>query len=420
MSHSQPQVLGLQPSFGFGDRLGLATPGHAAAVAGSRFAPIFAQQSSRELTRTQRTPEAVLAAAQAGVAAVGWDRPWGADGDHLKTPEDVARMAAAGFCFFTIDPSAYVENRADGLHAAALDTALDEVIAAGAFESVAQLDDLYLGRPCEVAEGLTLTFDRAGLLHRAAVKYGRAVQHAATMAAAIATASSDRPSEIELSVDETDTPTTTLEHLFVGLELRRRRVRVVSLAPRFVGEFEKGIDYKGDLAAFEASLAEQVAVARYCGPYKISIHSGSDKFGIYPSIGRLCGDLLHVKTAGTSYLEALRTVIRARPALFGEIASYALGRYPDDMASYHVSADLRRIRPPAGLTPAELEAQYLVDEGGRQVLHVTFGSVLTLGQTAAGQGFRDAILDVLREQPDLHTELVAAHLGKHIRLLEAG
>jgi hypothetical protein len=69
----------------------------------------------------------------------------------------------------------------------------------------------------------------------------------------------------------------------------------VSVAPRFVGGFEKGIDYKGDLAAFENDLRGHAAIARAFGPYKISIHSGSDKFSIYPIIGRLCGDLLHVK-----------------------------------------------------------------------------------------------------------------------------
>src|SRR5438132_186439 len=106
------------------------------------------------------------------------------------------------------------------------------------------------------------------------------------------------PFEIEVSVDETDSPTSALEHLFFGLELKRRRVKVVSLAPRFIGEFEKGIDYRGDLHKFEAALGEHVAVARFCGPYKISVHSGSDKFAIYPILGRVCGDLLHVKTAG--------------------------------------------------------------------------------------------------------------------------
>ena len=80
-----PSVLGLKKSFGFGDRLGLATPGHVAAVKGTGFAPIFAQQSVREMERTQRTPQEVLGAAQTALAKLGWTQPWGADADHHKT-----------------------------------------------------------------------------------------------------------------------------------------------------------------------------------------------------------------------------------------------------------------------------------------------------------------------------------------------
>jgi len=221
-------------------------------------------------------------------------------------------------------------------------------------------------------------------------------------------------------VDETDTPTTPLEHLFVGEELRRRGVAVVSLAPRFVGEFEKGIDYKGDVAAFEAALHTHVAIAKRCGPYKISVHSGSDKFAVYPILGRVCGDLLHVKTAGTSYLEALRVAARMAPELFVEIVSFARGRYNLDRATYHVSGRLDDVDDPARLSPAECEEQYLDRIAGRQILHVTFGSVLTLGRTLAGQRFKDALLQLLAAEPELHRQVLAAHLGKHLRLLEAG
>src|SRR5688500_2151626 len=113
MPDNRPVPLGLNPSFGFGDRLGLATPGHVAAMrrAGKGVAPIYAQQSIREMTRTQRSPEQVMRDALRGAAESGWgeSEPQGADADHLKTPQDVDRTAAAGFCFFTIDPSDYVD-----------------------------------------------------------------------------------------------------------------------------------------------------------------------------------------------------------------------------------------------------------------------------------------------------------------------
>src|SRR5260221_10107050 len=199
--------------------------------------------------------------------------------------------------------------------------------------------------------------------------------------------------EIELSVDETDTPTSPAEHLFIGLELKRRGVKAVSVAPRFIGEFEKGIDYKGDLKAFEASLRQHLAIAKYCGPYKISVHSGSDKFSLYPILGRVCGNLLHVKTAGTSYLEALRVIARQAPALFLEIVEYSRACFDADPATYHISAVFSRVKAPSALSLIEREKVYLDENGGRQVLHVTFGSVLTLGKSAQGRPFKDAILE---------------------------
>ena len=105
--------LGLSPSFGFGDRLGLATPGHIAAVKGTKFAPIFAQQSVRENARTGRTPQQVMDDAKRAVEAAEWDAPWGADADHLKTVDDLPPFVDAGYTFFTVDPGAHVDNAAD-------------------------------------------------------------------------------------------------------------------------------------------------------------------------------------------------------------------------------------------------------------------------------------------------------------------
>jgi len=413
----QPQILGLTKSFGFGDRLGLATAGHIAAVAKTDFAPIFAQQSIRELTSTQRTPEEVMRAAVDSLGAVGWTAPWGADADHLKTSDDVARTAAAGFTFFTIDPSEFVENRAAQMDTAELDARLAKAVSDGALS--ADWSPAYLGRTFEIAPQTMLRFDE-WTLKRAAVKYGRALHHCAQMARAIASACRGRPFEIEISVDETDSPTTPEEHLFVGLELKRRKVPVVSLAPHFIGDFEKGIDYRGDLIRFETELRRHVAIAHYCGPYKISIHSGSDKFSAYPIIGRECGNLLHVKTAGTSYLEALRVVARTEPALFLEVAAFARGRFGTDRTSYSISTTDAEVAALPTAPGAEVEHRYLDQRPGRQLLHVTFGSVLTIGRTSKGRPFQEAILETLRRHDGLHREFLEQHLGKHLRLLSAG
>lgn len=414
-----PTVLGLKKSFGFGDRLGLATPGHVAAVAKTDFAPIFAQQSVREMERTQRTPNEVMKAAQTHLAKLQWSQPWGADADHHKTAHDVKRSAAAGFTFFTIDPSAFVENNADRMTEAELSVAVQKQYNDGVWDSAAWQES-YLDKIFDV-DTMSLRFTREQLL-RAAVKYARAIHHTAHVAAAIKFECIGRPFEIEVSVDETESVTSPLDHLFVGLELKRRKVpNVVSLAPRFIGEFEKGIDYRGDFKRFEQQLTEHVAVARYCGPYKISVHSGSDKFSIYPIIGRVCGNLLHLKTAGTSYLEALRVVARTAPELFAEICAFSRGRFDADRKSYHISTtqvEIDALRPFS--RGAADEALYLDDRVGRQLLHVTFGSVLTQGTDSKGRKFRHGILDALEKNPDLHLEFLVKHFDKHLSGLSRG
>ena len=418
MLQNRPTTLGLKKSFGFGDRLGLATPGHLAAANQFGFAPIFAQQSIREMARTQRTPEEVMQAAQEALAQTGYAKPWGADADHLKTPDDVQRTAAAGFCFFTIDPSEFVQNDADRMSLDNLESEVAQAESDGVFPDP-HWKETYLNQRFEIGNGPSLQFTREHLL-RAAVKYGRAIAHSAFLAGHIAQANQARPFEIEVSVDETDSPTSALEHLFFGLELKRRNVKVVSLAPRFIGEFEKGIDYRGDLGRFETSLREHVAIAKFCGPYKLSVHSGSDKFSAYPIIGRVCGDLLHVKTAGTSYLEALRVAARTAPHLFADIVAYSRGRFETDRKSYHISttrADIDAL--PAFTGPAE-ESIYLNEVPGRQLLHVTFGSVLTLGLDPQGRRFKDALLELLQRHAGLHLEFLEKHFVKHLSLLEKG
>ncbi|HEX2741993.1 MAG TPA: tagaturonate epimerase family protein, partial [Rubrobacter sp.] len=125
----RPRPLGILASAGFGDRLGLATPGHVRAMrtSGAGMAPIFAQQSIREMERTGRSPMEVLDDATWGVFAEGWREGFGADADHLKTAEDVDACVAAGYTFFTFDPGEYVEDGAEAADASALIFRLEDL-----------------------------------------------------------------------------------------------------------------------------------------------------------------------------------------------------------------------------------------------------------------------------------------------------
>ena len=173
------------------------------------------------------------------------------------------------------------------------------------------------------------------------------------------------------------------EHYIIADQCRQRNIPLVALAPRYIGDFEKGVDYKGDVKALEISLREHFAIARHFGPYKLSLHSGSDKVSMYPALSRATEGCFHVKTAGTSYLEALRVVARHEEALFRHIIAFARSRYETDKATYHVSASVEKLPDPDEISTLELEKLYLerwsdvaANKGfsapGRQILHCTF------------------------------------------------
>lgn len=402
----QPRALGLRTSAGMGDRIGLATPGHVRAVraTGGSIAPIFAQQSVREMARTGRSPQQVLADATWGMFAEGWTEGAGADADHLKSPADIDACLAAGFTFFTIDPGAHVDDRAETAGLGEL-REITVHLPAEIHPSASGLS----GKVFDI-EGLKIAFDEFTLL-KAAAKYGKAIAHVASMYYHLVESAGQRAFELEVSVDETGQPTSHAEHVYIASELRRLGVHWISLAPRFVGRFEKGVDYIGDLDAFQRDFAGHAAIARQFGGYKLSLHSGSDKFSIYPIAAREARGLVHLKTAGTSYLEALRTVSTLDPVLFEEIYTFARQRYEADRASYHVSAQLERAPLPAAVSDwAALLDQF----DAREILHVTYGSVLT-GSAADGQPrFHDRLIPILRNIPEAYAGNLERHFARHL------
>jgi hypothetical protein len=413
-------TLGLQPSFGFGDRIGLATPGHVESMkrAGAGFAPIYAQQSIREMTRTGRTPQQVVDAAVGGMAQSGWTEKSGADADHLKTPADVDVTSAVGFTFFTIDPSDNVDGNADDYDEPTLRARFAAVRnSVGWYES-------YVNRKVSLPNGTSFTIDDQAAM-RCAVKYGQAIEKAIELASYIRRVSdgAGKEYELELSIDETRQPTTLPEHFIIADQFREQGLRLISVAPRFLGDFEKGVDYKGDIAALEKSLADHAAISRELGPYKLSLHSGSDKLSLYPILARTTSGCFHVKTAGTSYLEALRVVARHDESLFRRVIEVARKFYDRDKATYHVSAEVSKLPRPEDVSDVvELEKAYLerwadvpagkgFTEPGRQVLHCTFGTILMDPELGS------SIRQLLQSHTDTYTEVLADHFERHLRAL---
>jgi len=405
----RPRMLGLRTSAGMGDRLGLATPGHVQAVraAGGDIAPIFAQQSIREMTRTGRTPQQVMDDATWGIFQGGWREGVGADADHQKTTADLDDCLAARFTFFTIDPGEHVDNSAETASLADLRAAAEN-LPTEVQPRAASLS----GKSFDI-EGDHILFDEHTLL-KAAVKYGRAVAHVATMHRHLMQKTGGENCELEVSVDETEQPTSHAEHVYIASELRRLGVQWVSLAPRYIGRFEKGVDYIGDLNAFERDFATHAAIARQLGPYKLSLHSGSDKFSVYAIAMRQTRGLVHLKTAGTSYLEALRTIAALDPDFFHAIYAFARERYETDRASYHVSAQLGRAPLPDEVADRDLP-QLLEQFDAREILHVTFGSVLTERTADGRRSFYDPFVSLLRANAEAYAANLKSHFLRHLK-----
>jgi hypothetical protein len=306
-----------------------------------------------------------------------------------------------GYTFYTFDPGAYVDSSADTVEASALPGMVEALPWKTLESSAADLLKLYSEREIDL-ESRALHISAENLL-RAAAKYGRAIAHVSSLFRHLA--GKDQPYEVEISVDETDTPTTHSEHVYIVSELRRLGVRWVSLAPRYVGSFEKGVDYIGDLATLRGDLEGHAEIARVLGPYKLSLHSGSDKFSIYPLFQEVTRGLVHLKTAGTSYVEALRVVAEVAPDLFREITAFARGRYIQDRQSYHVSASLERM--PVLTTLSNQDLPPLLDNlDTRQVLHVTFGSTLDT--------FGPALRSLLQQNEQAYSSQLERHFYRHL------
>lgn len=405
--HTRPRALGTQTAtIGLGDRLGLASPGHIKTVAGRNVQPILAQQSIRELTLTGRTYEDVLDAAAFAVFQEGYKDGWGADGDHLKTPEDIEYALRLGFSMLTLDASDHIDHSI---------IRLDDAEVAERYEQIdpelrKRLESDYADRSFSI-EGAVIEISLAAL-KRYVLIYGKALNF---MIDIYRKYIAGRDIDFEISIDETATPTDPAAHYFVAKELERAGVSVYSMAPRFCGEFQKGIDYIGDLAQFERELAVHAAICDHFG-YKLSVHSGSDKFSVFPLVAKYTNGRFHLKTAGTNWLEAVRTVARVHPQLYRRMHAYAAEHVDEALKYYHITADFNRIRPLHETADEDLP-NYMDDNDARQLIHITYGILLTATDEAGRSLFKEEFYAALNEHEEAYESSLIAHIGKHLELL---
>ena len=405
-------------SFGMGDRFAHQGRAQLQAVARARadgieVAPVW-NKSNREHVIVGSEPISVLREAQAATAALDWTGAWHVDADHINLTT-VDRFIEASD-FYTIDVADYIGR--------ASDAAEIERFASDSTRLVGALTVPGLSYPLQI--------DRAAI-EAAARKFLWAAQEAGRIYRHIAKLKGD-DFIAEVSLDETDRSQTPAELLLILFMLAREGVPAQTIAPKFTGSFHKGVDYIGDLALFEKEFEADLCVARYAvaefglpDSLKLSVHSGSDKFSLYPIINRLLRKHdagVHLKTAGTTWLEEVIGLAEAGGAglaLAQEIYASAYARFDELVKPYATVVAIDR----AGLpSPAEVEgwssdayvaalrhdrACAAYNPEFRQFIHVSF-------KIAAEMGAR--YLDALKTNETVIARNVTANLyDRHIRPL---
>jgi len=265
-----------------------------AAEKGAPVTPVW-NKSNREHSIIGSQPESVRAAAQNAVKALGWKKPWHIDADHIRLETVDKFLASADF--FTIDVA-------------------DSIGKAAAPEAIGQFIDRHpelVGRIVIPDAGDAFKTTRADV-ERVAGKYLFAVQEAGAIYRHIEKAKGGR-FITEVSMDETDSPQTPPELLIILAAMADEKIPLQTIAPKFTGRFNKGVDYVGDVKQFEKEFNDDLAVIAHAiraynlpATLKLSVHSGSDKFSIYAPIRKALQRFdagLHIKTAGTTWLEEL-------------------------------------------------------------------------------------------------------------------
>ena len=387
------------------------------AADGADVVPVW-NKSNREHTFIGSEPASVREAASVAVSMLGWTGGWHVDADHIRL-ETVDRFLPHSD-FFTIDVADSIGQPAAAADVQAFVDRHPELIGAISIPKIAEPFHTTRAEIERIAEKFLLAVQDAGKIYRY-----------------ISEKKGEHNIIAEVSMDETDSPQTPPELLVILAALADEKVRVQTIAPKFTGRFNKGVDYVGDLAQFEKEFHNDLAViahaiARYGLPanLKLSVHSGSDKFSLYPIIRRTLpkfGAGVHLKTAGTTWLEELIGLAEAGgdALVFAkEIYAGAIGHVDEFCAPYASVIDIDTAKLPtaeevAAWTADQFtgalrhdQAHPLFNPSFRQLLHVSFKLAAKAGQR---------YLDLLVANEEVVAKNVTENLyARHLRPLFVG
>jgi hypothetical protein len=352
---------------------------------GVHVVPVW-NKSNREHMIVHTEPASTRAEADAAVAALGWKGSYYVDADHIGLA-NVDRFLAASD-FFTLDVADFIGKSAD----------------ADAVDAFVAKNKKYAGAPLKI-DGIAEKLEVSEAQLRAiAAKFLFACQEAGRIHRHIKAAKGDA-CVIEVSMDETDQPQTPVEMLFILSALAAEGIPAQTIAPKFTGRFNKGVDYVGDVARFAKEFEEDLAVIAFAvkefglpANLKLSVHSGSDKFSIYEPIKKAIrkhGAGLHLKTAGTTWLEEIIGLAASGGdglVIAKEIYANAMGRFDELCAPYASVIDIDKSKLPSVATVQGWTSQQYANAlrhvqscpefnpHVRQLLHVGYKVAAELGE----------------------------------------
>jgi tagaturonate epimerase len=378
---------------------------------GKTVVPVW-NKSNREHTIIGSEPHSVRKAADEAVKALDWKHPYFCDADHI-TLQTVNRFYAA--CdFYTIDVADFIGQPAASSDIEDFVNRHPELLGSIRLEGVDDTFAITRDALRQTAEKFLAAIKKAGAVHRA-------IEQAKGTGNFVA----------EVSMDETNSAQTPVELLIILAAIADEGIPIQTIAPKFSGRFNKGVDYVGDVKQFEREFALDVAAIAYAVAHfglpanlKLSVHSGSDKFAIYPAIHVVMERFnagVHLKTAGTTWLEELIGLAEAGGeglALAKEIYAEAYGHREELCAPYATVIDIDPAKLPApgevrGWTSEQYTSALRHVRGAaaynssfRQLLHVGF-------KVAAKMGPR--YLDLLEANEDVIAKNVTENLyARHI------
>ena len=406
-------------SFGIGDRFTRQGRYQLMAIQkakenGLDIIPVW-NKSNREHTIIGTHPEHTRREADNAVKTLGWKDGYFVDADHINLSNVGGYIESSDF--FTIDVADYIGHPVDV-------TRIDSFVAANR----KYLGELHIPG---IEERLVVTEE---LLHKIAGRFLYAAGQAAIIYRHILQAKGHQGFIPEVSMDEVDKPQTPVELFFIFSALAGENLPVQTIAPKFTGRFNKGVDYRGDIQSFEKEFEQDLLVIDYAvrefglpANIKLSVHSGSDKFSIYPVMGRMIrkyGKGIHVKTAGTTWLEEVIGLAEAGGdglTLAKEIYAGAFNRREELCKPYATVIDIDESQLPSPEIVSTWTSRKFADTlrhipghpdynpGFRQLVHVGY-------KVAAEMG--DRYYDALDRYADIIGKQVYENIWeRHIRRL---